>query len=102
GGAELVLEALGAGPMPGHGRRATRGTAGWRGLAVTAVVAGHEPGSTVQDQRHLAVRAHRDRPAGAAGEEVRPAAPVQEHDRLALLASHVGQRHPRAWVERLV
>ncbi len=60
-------------------------------LAVAAVVAGEEAAGAVQHERDVAVRAAPHAPARAAGEEVRPAAAVEQHDRLAARA-----RAPRA------
>ena len=61
---------------------------------MAAVVAGHGALVAVQDQRDVAVRALPHAPAGAAGEEVRPAAAVEQHDGLA----RVDQRLVRARV----
>ena len=51
---------------------------------------------------HVAVRAQPDTAAGAAREEVRPAAAVEQHDRLATRAPQIGERHPRLGVQRLM
>ena len=66
-------------------------------LAVAAVVAGDRALRAVQHERDVALRALPDLAAGAAGEEVRPAAAVEQHDRLARLA----ERPPRLGVQRV-
>ena len=67
-----------------------------------AVVAGDRPGRAVQHERDVAVRAQPDLPAVAAGEEVRPAAAVEQHDRLAAGRRDLGQRRLRLRVQRVV
>ena len=49
----------------------------------------------VQHERDVAVRALHDLPAGAAGEEVRPAAPVEQHDRLLAASADAVERLAR-------
>jgi hypothetical protein len=93
---QAARELLGARAVPGDGdRRAVR--AGPRdGLAVAAVVAGEHPAVAVQHEGHVAVRALPRAPAGAAGQEVRPAAAVEQDDRLA----RGGERLERPRVQR--
>jgi hypothetical protein len=69
-------------------------------LAVAAVVAGHLAALAVEHERDVAVRALPHARAGAAGEEVRPAAPVQQDDRLLTAAAHLVERLTGALVER--
>ena len=97
---QLVLEPLGAGAVARDRHRA----------AVRAALAARARGGrsggrrarrrAVQHERDVAVRALPDAPADAAGEEVRPAAPVEQDDRLAPGAPDVGQRLARARVQR--
>ncbi len=63
-----------------------------RRLAVAAVVAGDVPAAAVQHERDVAVGAAPHPSAGAAGEEVRPAAAVEQHDRLAARGADVRER----------
>ncbi len=56
----------------------------------------------MQHQRNLAVGTQPDPPAGLTGEEVRPAAAVEQHDRLAPGAAQVGERHARLGMKRPV
>ena len=80
---QLGLDALGARAVAGDRQRAAGVAAARDALAVAAVVAGERVLGAVQDQRDVAVRALPRLPARAAGEEVRPPAPVEQHDRLA-------------------
>ena len=54
----------------------------------------------VEDQRDVAVRALPGAPAGSAAEKRRPAAPVEQDDRLGARLANLGQRLPDARVER--
>ena len=94
---QLVLEALGARPVPGHGgRAAVRGSATGNGLPMPAVMTRHE-------QAHgcdAAPAPHRSwgYSSGpfrqvAAREKVRPTAAVEQDDPLALGSAQIGQRH---------
>ena len=65
-------------------------------LAVAAVMAGERALRAVQDERDVAVRAHPRVPARAAVDEVRPAAAVEQHDRL----RRVDERVARVGVQR--
>ena len=115
-GAEVVLHAFGAGAVAGNRDRAAFLAASRHRLAVAAVMAGERgtgrgsprrsrtgrrPVSerrrrrhpaTVQHERDVAVRAAPHLSAGVAGEEVRPAAAVEQHDRLAARGAHLGER----------
>ena len=97
---ELALEPLGAGAVAGDRHRAAVGARARHGLAVTAVVAGDAPGGPVEHQRHVALRAFPDPAARPAREEVGPAAPVEQDDRLLLARADSIQRFPRARVEQ--
>ena len=97
---ELPLELLRARPVTRHRRGPAVAAHRRHRLAVPAVVAGHLGGGAVQDERHVAVGALPHAAADAAREEVRPAAPVEEHDRLLLAAAHVVQGHAGALVKR--
>ena len=70
-----------------------------RGLGVAAVVAA-EAAAAVQHQRDVAFGALPRAPAGAAGEVRRPAAAVDQQDRLAALAPNLGEGLDRPGVER--
>src|SRR5690606_25486940 len=67
-------------------RRVTRVADGWRRLFMEAVVADEPPARAVKGERHVAVRTLPDFPAVAALHEVRVAPPVQEQDRLLVVA----------------
>jgi hypothetical protein len=67
---------------------------------VAAVVAGDPAVAAVQDQRHVAMWAAPGPPAAAAGDEVRPSAPVQEDDRLLSPRAHLLERVTRSLVKR--
>ena len=56
----------------------------------------------VQDERDLAVGAQPHASAGAAGQEVRPAAAVEQQDPLATGMAQIRERHPGLGVQRLV
>ena len=99
---QLVFEPLGAGAVSGDGHRGAVGTALRQRLTVTAVVARDRTAGPVKHERHLTVRAHPDMAACTAGQEVRPAAAVQQHDRLAPLPRKVGERQARDWMQRVV
>ena len=66
---------------------------------MAAVVAGDAARRPVEHERDVAVRALPHAPAHAAGEEVRPAAAVEEHDRLLAPPAHLVERLARALVE---
>ena len=89
---EVVGEPLGPGAVPRHGARGAVRAARRNRLAVSAVVAGEQPLGAVQDERDVAFRAAPGGPAGAAGEEVRPAPAVEQHDRLAAALADLGER----------
>ena len=81
--AQLVLDPLGAGAVAGDGQRAARVAALGDAFLVAAVVAGDLVLRAVQDERDVAARALPRLPARLAREEVRPAAAVEQDDRLA-------------------
>ena len=56
----------------------------------------------MEHERDLAVGAHPHPAAGPAGEEVRPAAAVEQQDPLAARVAQVGERHPGLRVQRVV
>ena len=100
--ASSCCEPLGAGAVARDGARASsRGSAPgtgsrWPQWWQASVAAG-----AVQHERDVAVRAAPDAPARAAGEEVRPAAAVEQHDRLAAAAARtLGERLRGARVQR--
>ncbi len=95
-GRELVLHALGARAMARHRGGAAVAAARRRGLAVSAVVTGHVALGAVQHERDVAVRAAPHPPAGAAREEVRPAAAVEQHHRLPAVRCAPRQAHGRS------
>ena len=94
---QLGLEPLGPRAVARDRGRAARVAAPGDPLAVAAVVAGDDVLGAVQHQRDVALRALPDLPARPAGEEVRPAAPVEQQDRLA----RAGEREPRLRVQRM-
>ena len=67
---------------------------------MAAVVAGELAGRLVEHQRDVAVGALPDAPAEPAGEEVRPAAAVEQHDRLLSAAADAVELAARALVQR--
>ena len=94
---QLGLEALGAGAVAGDrdASRTRRSASGTRSRWPQWWQASSAVGA-VQDERDVARRALPRLPARAAGQEVRPAAAVEQHDRLA----RVGERLVRARVQR--
>ena len=58
---------------------------------MAAVMAREQTRGAVQHERDVALRTAPDPTAGAAGEEVRPAAAVEQDDRLAARAAHLGE-----------
>ena len=68
-------------------------------LAVVAVMAPHLRLPAVEHQRHVALRAAPHLPARAAGEEVRPAPAVEQHDRLAPCSPQICERLRRLRVQ---
>ena len=88
---ELVLEALGARAVAGDRCRGAGVAACRDWLAMTTVVTGDVAARAVHHERHVALRAAPHAPTGAAGQEVRPPAPVEQDDRLAALGAHLCQ-----------
>src|SRR6185312_6378190 len=80
---QLRLDPLRAGAVARDRGGSARPAARRDTLAMAAVVARERALALVQHERDVALRAAPDVPARAAGEEVRPAAAVHEHDRLA-------------------
>ena len=93
---EVVLEALGARAVARDRHRPARHAALRHALAVAAVMAGERALRTVQHERDVALRALPRMPARAAVDEVRPAAAVEQHDRL----GRVDERVARVGVQR--
>ena len=83
-----MLQALGSRPVA-RDRRSTEQASQRCGhaLAVAAVVAGHKAARAMQHQSDITVGAAPHAPARAAGQEVRPAAAIEQHDRLGARAS---------------
>ena len=97
---QLVLETLGAEAMASHASRPADIAARRHALAVAAVVAGDHRLGTMQHERHVALRAAPDLAARSAGEEVRPATSVQQHNALATAAPQLAERVHRLLVQR--
>ena len=93
---EVVLEALGARAVTRDVHRAAARAALRHALAMAAVMASQRPLPAVQHERDVAVRAHPGVPAGAAVDEVRPAAAVEQDDRL----GRIDERVARLGVQR--
>src|SRR3954447_10738371 len=96
---QLRLDALRTGADARDRHRRALGTGLRHRLRVPAVVAA-KGAVSMEDQRDIAVGALPGVPTGAAGEMRRPAAPVDQEDRLAALPGNVAERLPRPRVKR--
>ena len=93
-------QALGPGAVVAEGDRAALGARLGSRLGSAAVVALKALLALVEDERDLAVRALEGVPAGSAADERRPAAPVEEHDRLGARLADLGERLRGARMKR--